>query len=97
MDERIQAIHEMLGEYDEERDLATSRLDQHRLRRARLELAREVLVEHGEAAEADQLLGQIHDLDHHIEATEQYLARINRLIAIYQDTLAKLQSAMPQR
>lgn len=90
MGDRISAIREMIGEFEEERSVTASRLDQQRLRRTRLELAREVLVEHREVAEADQLLRQIHDMDHHIRANVDALARIDRLIAIYRASLDQL-------
>jgi hypothetical protein len=87
---RITAIREMLGEYEEERTVALSRLDRQRLRRTQLELAREVLVEHGEAAEADRVRMQIHNIDHDIQAGLDYLAEIDRLIAIYRASLDRL-------
>jgi hypothetical protein len=87
MDERITAVREMIGEYEEERIVAGSRLDQQVLRRTRLELAREVLAEHGEIAEAERLLLQIHDMDHHIRASRENIARIDGLIAIYEASL----------
>ncbi|MGH2461670.1 MAG: hypothetical protein ACRDIY_22680 [Chloroflexota bacterium] len=87
---RAAVLEEMIGEYQEERTVASSRLDEARLRRAKLELAREILVEHGENAEADRLSVEIHDLDHKIRAGDEVLARLDRLTALFQKSLDKI-------
>jgi hypothetical protein len=90
MADRATALEELIGEYREEKVVEESRLDGYCLRRAKLELAREVLLEHGETAEADRLRMEIHGLDHKIEASRETLARIDRLTALFQKSLDKI-------
>ncbi|SRR5579885_2713295 len=90
MIDRAEALEEVIGEYREERNVAASRLNEMRLRRAKLELAREVLVEHGEKDEADHLGVEINDLDNKIRVGEEVLARIDRLTALFQKSLDKV-------
>lgn len=88
--DRATALQEMIGEYRDERTVEASRLDEYRMRRAKLELAREILVDHGEVAEANRLNMEIHNLDHHIQSSETTLARLDRLVSIFQQSLDKL-------
>jgi hypothetical protein len=90
--DRAGVIQEMLGEYEYELAVTRSRLDSHALRRAKYELAREVVLEHGNLAEAERLKQQIHDLDHQIRSDEALIAKLEGLLAIYRDALAKLRS-----
>lgn len=93
MSDRVTALEEIIGEYRDERAVELTRLDEYRLKRAKLELAREILQEHGETAEADQLKLQIHELDHKIQASETLLGQIDRLIAVFQKSLEKMREA----
>jgi hypothetical protein len=90
--DRAGIIGEMIGEYEYELSLTRSRLDEQRLRRAKYELAREVLIEHGEQAEADRLLTQIHDLDFQISSNESLAEKLESLIETYRRSLEKLRS-----
>lgn len=90
MIDRAAALEEMIGEYQEERRVAASRLNESRLQRAKLELAREVMVEHGENAEADRLSIEIHDLDNKIRVGEEVLTRLERLTALFQKSLDEI-------
>lgn len=90
MIDRAAALEEMIGEYQEERTVAASRLNEARLQRAKLELAREVMVEHGENAEADRLSIEIHDLDNKIRVGEEVLTRVERLTALFQKSLDEI-------
>jgi hypothetical protein len=96
MIDRATALEELIGEYQNERVVEASRLDDYCLRRAKLELAREVLLDHGETAEADRLKVQIQDLDHRIQASRETLARIDRLTALFQQSLARMRATPRQ-
>ena len=96
MIDRATALEELIGEYQNERAVEASRLDDYCLRRAKLELAREVLLDHGETAEADRLKVQIQDLDHRIQASRETLARIDRLTALFQQSLARMRATPRQ-
>ena len=89
MADRAAMLRWIIGEYQNERLLEADRLENYRLERARTELAREVLLEHGEIGEADQLKLKIHDLDHKIQVGESYLARLDRLTGLYEASLEK--------
>lgn len=89
--DREAALREIIGEYEDERNVEASRLEDYRLQRAKLELAREILVDQGEVDEAERLKLEIHNLDHRIEASEQTLARLDRLLAVFRASLEKLQ------
>ncbi len=96
--DRETALREMIGEYEDERSLVASRLETHRLRRARLVLAREALLENGETAEADRLKAQIREEERHIQSNSELLARLDGLITLYRTNLAKLrQGAEPDK
>jgi hypothetical protein len=90
MVERAGALKEMIGEYEYERSLAGSRLDSHQLRRAKLQMAHDILIEHGEQAEADQVKAEINALNHSVQADEETIARLDRLLGIYRSTLRRL-------
>jgi hypothetical protein len=90
MTPRESALREIIGEYEDERSRTASRLDSDLVRRTRLELAREALVEHGELAESERLEAQIHDLDHHIQASKDMLQKLDGLIVTYDRTLSKI-------
>lgn len=90
MTDRVVALEEIIGEYQNERVVEASRLDRNRVQRAKLELAREVLLDHEEIHDADHLKVEIHDLDHRIQASEEVLSRLDRLIAIFQKSLDKI-------
>jgi chromosome segregation ATPase len=90
--DRAGVLEEMIGEYEYELSVARSRLDQLRLRRAKYELAREVLIEHGEAAEADRLKQQIHDLDHQISSSEILAENLEVLLETYRRSLDRLRA-----
>ena len=94
--DRANALRDVLAEYEEEKSVEASRLDGHRLRRAKLELAREALLEHGETAEAERLRAEIREIDHHIQTSEDKLARISSQIALYQRTLDQLTRNSPR-
>jgi hypothetical protein len=90
MADRVAALEEIIGEYQDERAVEASRLEEYRLQRAKLELAREILLEHNELEEAEQLKVRIHDLDHRIQASERTIARIDRLLAVFRRSLEQL-------
>jgi hypothetical protein len=90
MVDRAGALREMIGEYEYERSLASSRLDSHQLRRAKLQMAHDILIEHGDQAEAGHVQTEIHALDHSVQADEETLARLDRLLGIYRSTLSRL-------
>jgi hypothetical protein len=83
----------MIGEYEYELSVARSRLDEQKLRRAKYELAREVLVEHGELDEAERLRGQIREIDRHIEANRELADRLEGLTVTYRRALEKVRAA----
>jgi chromosome segregation ATPase len=85
--DQVNALRAVIGEYRDERSLAATRLEQYSNKRDQLELARELLVEHGQTAEADQLKVEIQDLDHHIRASQQLIAKLDGLVAMYQASL----------
>ena len=93
MPNRMEMLREIIGECRDEREVEATRLDNYRVERAKLELSREILLEHGEVKEAEQLKPRIHDLDHKIQAAEQNLARLDRLVEVYQTSLNKLEEA----
>lgn len=88
--DRAAALQELVDEYHDQEVIEGSRLDEYCLERAKLELVREILLEHGETSEADHLLVEIHALDHKIEASEEVLARLNRLTGIFQGSLDRI-------
>jgi hypothetical protein len=88
--DRANALRDVIAEYEEEKSVEASRLDNLRLRRAKLELAREAFLEHGEAAEAERLRTEIREVDHHIRASEKRLAQIINQIDLYRRTLDRL-------
>ena len=90
---RADALRDLIDEYEDQRQVEATRLDNYRLRRARLELARETLVEHGESGEATRLRDEIAALDRHIDAAEIELTRLDGLLALYRRSLARLQGA----
>lgn len=92
MIDRATALEELIGEYQSEREIEASRLDDYCLRRGKLELAREVLLDHGETAEADRLKVQIQDLDHRIHASRETLARLDRLTTLFQQSLERIRA-----
>ena len=53
-------------------------------------MAHDILIEHGEQAEADQVKLELHSLDHSVRSDEENLARLDRLLGIYRSTLARL-------
>ena len=87
--DRANALRDVIAEYEEERSVEASRLDNLRLRRAKLELAREAFLD-GEAAEAERLRTEIREVDHHISASEKRLAQITNQIDLYRRTLDRL-------
>ncbi len=89
---RADVIREMLGEYEYELSVARSRLDNQQLRRAKLELARQVLVEHGETEEADRLKLQIHELDDQVVTSQELIEKLEGLISTYRRALDKVQA-----
>ena len=89
MPDRTEMLGEIIGECLDERQVELTRLDNYRVERAKLELSREILMEHGETGEAEHLKPRIQDLDHKIQAGEHNLTRLDRLIAVYQKTLDK--------
>jgi hypothetical protein len=93
MAQREAALREVIGEYKDEQSLTASRLDALRIRRTRLELARELLVEHGQESEADDLQTRIYEFDRQIEASTATLSKLTGLIATYQSTLKKVERA----
>jgi hypothetical protein len=90
--DRAGVLNEMIGEYEYELSVTRSRLDEQSLRRAKYELAREVLVEHGEVAEADRLRAQIRDIDHHIAGNRELIDKLEGLIATYRRALEKVRA-----
>jgi hypothetical protein len=90
MPDRADVIREMIGEYEYELSVTRTRIDNLTIRRAKLELAREALEEHGEHAEADRLLVEIHDLDHSIQSDRALIEKYEGLIATYQRALDKI-------
>jgi hypothetical protein len=93
---RIEALRAIVGEYEDERSLTASRLDKYELRRGQLELARELLVEHGQKAAADSLNPQLHELDHHVQASRAMLDRLDGLIAMYRSSLQRIEQSAKQ-
>lgn len=91
MSQRETALREVIGEYEDEQSRAASRLDASKIRRTRLNLAREFLIEHGQESEAQDLESGIHDLDRQIESTSATLSRLTELIATYRATLGKIE------
>jgi hypothetical protein len=91
--DRVSVIREMISEYAAELDLTRSRLDAHRLRRAKYELAREFLVEHGETDEAKRLDGEIHDMDHQIVSDQRLADKLTGLLETYRRALAIVQGS----
>jgi hypothetical protein len=91
--DRAGVIQEMIGEYEYELAVSRSRRDSHVLRRAKYEMAREVLIEHGELSEADRLKQQINDLDHQIKSDQALIAKLEGLLAIYREALEKMRPA----
>ena len=87
------ALREVIGEYEDERSLTASRLDNLLIRRTRFELARELMVEHGQLAEAGELQTQVYELDRQIEASKAQLNKVTGLIAGYRSTLHKIEQA----
>lgn len=85
---RAEVLREMIGEYSEDRSVTLSRLEGHRQRRTRLELAREILLEHGQTAEAQRIALEISDIDQHIRASQALLTKLDHLLAIFQSSLA---------
>lgn len=93
MAQREAALREVIGEYEDERSLTASRLDGYNIRRTRFELAREVLVEHGQESEAGELKTRISELDRQIKASKALLSKLAAVIAVYQSTLKKIEQA----
>jgi hypothetical protein len=93
MPQREDALREVIGEYEDERSLTASRLDSYNIQHTRLELARELLVEHGQESEASELKTRITDLDRQIESSKAMLSKLAGLIAGYQSTLKKSERA----
>ena len=89
MPDRTEMLGEIIGECLDERQVEVTRLDNYQVERAKLELSREVLMEHGETGEAEHLKPRIHDLDHKIQVAEHNLQRLDRLITVYQKSLDK--------
>ena len=87
---RADELQSVIAEYEEDRAVSLSRLDVHRQRRTRLELAREVLVEHGELAAANDLLSEINEIDRHIQSSEELLEKIDRLLDVFRSSLNRL-------
>ena len=93
MAQSVSALREVIGEYEEEQSLTASRLDGYTIQRTRFELARELLVEHGQPSEAGELQTRIYELDRQIEASKAMLSKLTGLIATYQSTLKKIEQA----
>lgn len=91
---RVESLREMIGEYEEDRSVTLSRLEAHRQRRTRLELARQVLLEHGEGAEAERLIPEISDLDQHIRSSQELVTKLDRLLAIFHTSLEKAEESV---
>jgi hypothetical protein len=91
--DRAGILNEMIGEYEYELSVTRSRLDEQKLRRAKYELAREVLVEHGELEEAERLRGQIRDIERHIDTNRELAEKLEGLIATYRRALEKVRAA----
>lgn len=89
---RADDLRAVIGEYEEERNVTLSRLDAHRQRRTRLELAREVLVEHAETAAADELAREIGEVDHHIQASQELLGKLEDLLRAFRSSLDKIET-----
>ena len=89
---QVDDLRAVIGEYEEERNLTLSRLDAHRQRRTRLELAREVLIEHGETTAAEQLVDDIREVDRHILAGKELLGKLDDLLQAFRSSLAKLEA-----
>jgi chromosome segregation ATPase len=90
MRDRASVLEEMIGEYSAELAVEKTRLDQYRLRHAKLELVREVLLKHEGAAAADRLNLELHQIEHHVEASEQRVSHLSALLATYRSSLDKL-------
>lgn len=96
MPDRTEMLREIIDECLDERQVEVTRLDNYRVERAKLELSREILLEHAETDEAERLKPRIHDLDHKIQVGEQNLARLDRLVGLYQKTLDKTREGSGQ-
>jgi|GEM_PF-6657248 len=90
---RADELQGIIAEYEEDRAVTLSRLDVHRQRRTRLELAREILVEHGELAAANHLLSEINEIDKHIQAGEELLEKVDRLLDVFRTSLSRLEAS----
>ena len=90
---RVDELRATIGEYEEERNVTLSRLDAHRQRRARLEMVREVLIEHGELTAANQLVNEIEEVNRHIQATTELLGKLDHLLEVFRSSLAKLDNS----
>jgi hypothetical protein len=90
--DRAGVLNEMIGEYEYELSVTRSRLDEQSLRRAKFELAREVLAEHGEVAEADRLRAQIRDIDRHIAGNRELIDKLEGLTATYRRALERVRA-----
>jgi hypothetical protein len=94
---QVDDLRAVIGEYEEERNVTLSRLDAHRQRRTRLEMAREVLIEHGEIAAADRLVGEIDEVDQHIQACHDLLGKLEQLLQAFRSSLAKIETSAQAR
>ena len=91
--QREAALREIIGEYEAERSVTASRLENDLDRQTKLGLARDALVEHGELTESERLAAQIHDLDRHIQASKDMLQKLDGLLAIYNRTLSQVRNS----
>jgi hypothetical protein len=88
--DRVRLVREMIVQYEDEIHRERDRLEVLRLEWVQVELAAEELDEQGNERDAPRLRHQAHELQHHVEATEDEIDRMEQLLAVFRRKLEEL-------